>query len=75
MDADEVRLKGEARGEWSTSRRAGAPADLVKVRRARPLLGTFVEIAVDEICETESAETARIGIRYRCGVRGHCDSA
>ena len=57
MDADEVRLKGEARGEWSTSRRAGAPADLVKVRRARPLLGTFVEITVDGIFETESAQT------------------
>ena len=45
MDGGEGGLNGEARGEWPDSRGAGVSADLV-VRRARPLLGTFVEIAV-----------------------------
>jgi thiamine biosynthesis lipoprotein len=45
MDADEAGLMGEARGGWPCPQEAGVPADVV-VRRARPLLGTFVEIAV-----------------------------
>jgi thiamine biosynthesis lipoprotein len=45
MDAGEEGLIGEARGEWPRSQGEGAPAGLVCVRRARPLLGTFVEIA------------------------------
>jgi thiamine biosynthesis lipoprotein len=46
MNAGEEGLIGEARGEWPRSQRDGAPAGDVCVRRARPLLGTFVEIAV-----------------------------
>jgi FAD:protein FMN transferase len=46
MDADEAGLSGEARGEGlPLSPGAGMPAGL-GIRRARPLLGTFVEIAV-----------------------------
>jgi FAD:protein FMN transferase len=45
MDAGEGGLIGEARGEWPRSQGAGAPEGDVCVRRARPLLGTFVEIA------------------------------
>jgi FAD:protein FMN transferase len=45
MDGGEGGLIGEARGRWPDSQGAGVGTDLV-VRRARPLLGTFVEIAV-----------------------------
>jgi FAD:protein FMN transferase len=45
MDGGEGGSNGEARGEWPDSRGTGVSADLV-VRRARPVLGTFVEIAV-----------------------------
>jgi FAD:protein FMN transferase len=46
MDAGEAGLIGETRGGWPRSLGDVVPADLVGVRRARPLLGTFVEIAV-----------------------------
>jgi FAD:protein FMN transferase len=57
MDAGEAGLIGEARGEWPRSQRDGAPAGDVCVRRARPLLGTFVEIAATAASseETEAA--------------------
>jgi FAD:protein FMN transferase len=45
MDADEAGSIGEASGGRPRSQRVIVPADLI-VRRAKPLLGTFVEIAV-----------------------------
>jgi FAD:protein FMN transferase len=58
MDAGEVRLNGEARRECPTSQRAGAPVDLIRLRRARPLLGTFVEIAVSGASGSAEMESA-----------------
>jgi FAD:protein FMN transferase len=58
MDAGEAGLIGEARGEWPRSQRDGAPAGDVCVRRARPLLGTFVEIAATAASPTDETEAA-----------------
>jgi thiamine biosynthesis lipoprotein len=58
MNAREEGLIGEARGGWPCSQGTGAPADLIWVRRARPLLGTFVEIAATAASPDETTEAA-----------------
>jgi FAD:protein FMN transferase len=62
MNRDGAGLIGEARGGWQALQELDVPADSV-VRRARPLLGTFVEIAVtaaspDEMESPDETESA-----------------